>query len=82
MWGALRLVASMHASNTPGSVVTLLCDAGERYAATYYDDDWLAEHDLDIAPYAATLDRFYDTGAWIEPDRQPATSSPTKTPSA
>ena len=32
----LGLVAEMEA----GSVVTLLCDGGERYAHNYYDDDW------------------------------------------
>jgi len=67
MWGALRLVASMRASGTPGSVVTLLCDGGERYAGTYYDDGWLAGQGIDIAPYAATLERFYETGTWSEP---------------
>jgi cysteine synthase len=67
MWGALRLVASMHADGRPGSVVTLLCDGGERYAATYYDDDWLATQGIDIAPYTATLEKFYDTGTWSEP---------------
>ncbi|MFL6059959.1 MAG: PLP-dependent cysteine synthase family protein [Marmoricola sp.] len=69
MWGALRLVAEMHARGESGSVVTLLCDGGERYAHTYYDDGWLAEHDLDITPYAATLQRFYETGEWVEPKR-------------
>jgi len=67
MWGALRLVASMHEDQQPGSVVTLLCDGGERYAATYYDDDWLAAQGLDITPYTKTLETFYDTGAWVEP---------------
>jgi cysteine synthase len=67
MWGALRLVASMHADRQPGSVVTLLCDGGERYTATYYDDGWLARHGIDIAPYTATLEKFYDTGTWTEP---------------
>jgi cysteine synthase A len=67
MWGALRLVASMRTAGTAGSVVTLLCDGGERYAATYYDDDWLAAHGIDITPYAATLSRFHDTGDWVEP---------------
>ncbi|WP_246004124.1 PLP-dependent cysteine synthase family protein [Nocardioides marmoriginsengisoli] len=67
MWGALRLVAQMHAAGETGSVVTLLCDGGERYAHTYYDDAWLAEHDLDIAPYLATLENFYETGRWTEP---------------
>jgi len=69
MWGALRLVASMREAGEAGSVVTLLCDGGERYTSTYYDDGWLAAQGLDIAPYAATLERFYDTGTWVEPSR-------------
>ena len=67
LWGALRLVASMRAAGTAGSVVTLLCDGGERYAATYYDDDWLAAQGLDLAPYTATLEAFHDSGTWTEP---------------
>ena len=67
MWGALRLVASMHEAGQAGSVVTLLCDGGERYATTYYDDEWLAAQGLDITPYAKTLETFYDTGTWSEP---------------
>ncbi|CAN5588406.1 PLP-dependent cysteine synthase family protein [soil metagenome] len=67
IWGALRLVASMREGGTPGSVVTLLCDGGERYTSTYYDDAWLAQQQIDITPYAATLERFYDTGEWSEP---------------
>ncbi len=50
-----------------GSVVTLLCDGGERYTHTYYDDAWLAAQDIDIAPYAVTLEKFADTGEWVEP---------------
>ena len=34
MWGALQLVAEMKAEGTRGSVVTLLCDDGRRYART------------------------------------------------
>ncbi|MET3961382.1 cysteine synthase A [Marmoricola sp. OAE513] len=67
MWGALRLVSEMRSAGETGSVVTLLCDGGERYADTYYDDGWLAEQGLDIGPYTATLERFYETGAWVEP---------------
>lgn len=69
MWGALQLIAEMRERGERGSVVTLLCDGGERYAHTYYDDGWLAEHGLDITPYAATLEQFYDTGDWDEPER-------------
>ncbi|CAA9352517.1 MAG: Pyridoxal-5'-phosphate-dependent enzyme beta superfamily (fold type II) [uncultured Nocardioidaceae bacterium] len=67
LWGALRLVADMHASGEQGSVVTLLCDGGERYAHTYYDDSWLAAQGIDTAPYLATLEKFGDSGEWSEP---------------
>ncbi len=67
MWGALRIVAQMRAAGEAGSVVTLLCDGGERYAATYYDDGWLADQGIDIAPYTATLEGFAGTGVWVEP---------------
>jgi cysteine synthase A len=67
MWGALRLVAAMRARGEPGSVVTLLCDGGERYQHTYFDDAWLAEQGLDVAPYLTTLEKFHATGEWVEP---------------
>ena len=67
LWGALRLVAEMLAAGRTGSVVTLLCDGGERYAHTYYSDEWLAAEGLDLAPYAATLREFAATGRWTEP---------------
>jgi cysteine synthase len=67
LWGAFRLVAEMVAAGRTGSVVTLLCDGGERYAHTYYSDDWLAAQRLDLAPHAATLARFAATGEWRDP---------------
>ena len=67
MWGALRIVAAMRERAEPGSVVTLLCDGGERYATTYYDDDWLAAHGIDVAPYTETLEKFQATGEWADP---------------
>ncbi|MGH3384195.1 MAG: PLP-dependent cysteine synthase family protein [Nocardioidaceae bacterium] len=67
LWGALRLVAEMCAAGQSGSVVTLLCDGGERYAHTYYDDAWLAAAGLDIGPYTKTLEQFAATAEWHEP---------------
>jgi cysteine synthase A len=67
LWGALRLVAELRDQDVAGSVVTLLCDGGERYAHTYYDDDWVAAHGIDLAPYTKTLQRFTETGEWSEP---------------
>jgi cysteine synthase A len=67
LWGALRLLAGMRSRGETGSVVTLLCDGGERYAHTYYDDGWLAAQGIDVAPYAATLEKFAADGTWVEP---------------
>ncbi len=67
LWGSLKLVAQMRAAGEAGSVVTLLCDGGERYAGTYYNDDWLAAQGIDIAPYLRTLEKFADSGDWSEP---------------
>lgn len=41
-----QIIADMAAANQTGSIVTLLCDGGERYAQTYYDDSWLAERNI------------------------------------
>jgi cysteine synthase A len=71
--GAFTVVAEMVAAGRTGSVVTLLCDGGERYAHTYYDDGWLAEHDLDLTPWTAALDRFRRTGRWHPPSARPVT---------
>jgi cysteine synthase len=51
VWGALRIAAELHDAGEAGSIVTLLCDSGERYALTYFDDDWLRANDLDVSQY-------------------------------
>lgn len=64
LWGAFRLVAEMRAEGRTGSVVTLLCDGGERYADTYFADEWVAARGLDLAPATAVLEEFTATGRW------------------
>ncbi len=64
LWSALKIVAEMVAEGRKGSVVTLLCDPGDRYLDKYYSDAWLAGQGLDIAPYTETLDRFLENGVW------------------
>ncbi|GAA1942499.1 PLP-dependent cysteine synthase family protein [Nocardioides hwasunensis] len=51
---ALDLVEQMVERGEQGSVVTLLCDRGERYADTYYDPTWVQAQGFDTAPW---LDR-------------------------
>ena len=67
LWAALGLAARMHRAGNRGSIVTLICDAGDRYAGTYYNDGWLAANGLDIEPYLATLNEFAQTGGWSPP---------------
>jgi cysteine synthase A len=38
--GVLKLAERMKKANKQGSIVTLLCDSGERYLNSYYDDNW------------------------------------------
>jgi cysteine synthase len=61
-WAAFRIIAEMVARGERGSVVTLLCDPGERYLDKYYSPEWLAAQGIDIAPYTARLERFLAAG--------------------
>ncbi|WP_396897436.1 PLP-dependent cysteine synthase family protein [Nesterenkonia ebinurensis] len=59
LWAALMLADEMAAAGQRGSIVTLLCDQGERYRDTYYNDDWLENQSLDLAPYENFLSLDY-----------------------
>ena len=58
MWGVLNIASRMQQQGLQGSIVTLMCDSGERYLDTYYDRDWVARNIGDITPYAKQLDRY------------------------
>jgi cysteine synthase A len=64
MWGALSLLAEMVAHGRAGSVVTLLADSGDRYADTYFRDEWLAEKGLDPSESAQVFGEFEKSGRW------------------
>jgi cysteine synthase A len=64
LFGALRIACQMRSAGVAGSVVTLLCDEGSRYADSYYDDAWLRERGLDPAPLLGALRRAVDEGEW------------------
>jgi len=46
----LELATRMRDRGERGSLVTLLCDRGERYAETLFDPAWLEERDIDPLP--------------------------------
>jgi cysteine synthase len=58
LYGALALSEEMIAEGRSGSIITLICDPGERYLGTYYNADWIAQEDLDPRPYRDWLERF------------------------
>jgi cysteine synthase A len=58
----LQLATAMCARGERGSIVSLLCDRGERYDRTLYDLDWLREHDIDPDPARARLAAWLATG--------------------
>ncbi|MGY1426478.1 PLP-dependent cysteine synthase family protein [Lysobacter sp. A289] len=60
----LQLATQMRAADQCGSIVSLLCDPGERYEQTLYDPAWLAHNGLDPAPSEAALRTTLATGDW------------------
>lgn len=58
---ALCVIASrMKAAGERGSLVTLICDSGERYGHTYYNDDWIAAEGFDLVSHERALDGFLE----------------------
>ena len=51
----LRLACAMRARGERGSIVSLLCDRGERYEQTLFDADWLRVRGMDPAPARSVL---------------------------
>ena len=62
LFGALQLASEMKQRGEQGSVVTLLCDSGERYLDTCYDEQWVADNIGDITPWLRKLEFFYLDG--------------------
>ncbi|QCY47290.1 Cysteine synthase [Glutamicibacter creatinolyticus] len=68
LYAAFEVIARMLRNGEQGSVVTLICDRGERYQNTYYDDAWLQANDLQPGHHTAVLEHFLQTGQW-DPDQ-------------
>lgn len=64
LWSALKIVAEMREAGRHGSVVTLICDPGDRYLDKYYSDAWLAEQRIDIEPHRRALEAFLAGNPW------------------
>ena len=67
LFASLRIAAGMKASGKHGSIVTLLCDRGERYADTVFDRGWLTQRGLCIDAWLDALRAVKERGVFTEP---------------
>ncbi|WP_318432355.1 PLP-dependent cysteine synthase family protein [Photobacterium leiognathi] len=64
LFGVLQIAAEMKAHGETGSIVTLLCDSGERYLDTYYNEEWIEENIGDLSAYTEKLEQLEHSGQW------------------
>ncbi len=64
VWACFELIGQLRDAGTGGSIVTLLCDSGDRYAETYFDDAWVADQGWDLAPFRQAVRDFMTTCRW------------------
>ncbi|HVK52652.1 MAG TPA: PLP-dependent cysteine synthase family protein [Pseudoxanthomonas sp.] len=53
--GVLAAAQRMRLQGRPGSLVTILCDSGERYAHSYYSPAWYRAQNMDIEAAGAVI---------------------------
>jgi cysteine synthase A len=71
LWVAAQLICEMIDDGVSGSVVTILCDAGERYRSTIFDDNWLAAQGLETAALEDDIHAFLETGRTLRDRARP-----------
>jgi cysteine synthase len=64
VFGALALARDMISEGRIGSIATLLCDPGERYLDTIFNDAWVNAQALNLEPWAKVLAKFDATGVF------------------
>ena len=62
VYAAFQIISELNRQGKTGSVVSMICDSGDRYLETYYNEDWLKQKGFDLAPYKRILETFYGSG--------------------
>ncbi|WP_373521687.1 pyridoxal-phosphate dependent enzyme [Aquiflexum sp.] len=60
VWGVLQKAKLMKSVGKSGSIVTLLCDSGERYLDTFYNTQWIESNFGEIADYEEQLKKLVE----------------------
>ena len=61
---ALGCARAMQRQGHQGAIVTLLCDGGERYRHSYFDDTWLAAQGLECGAESDAIEALLQHGQW------------------
>ena len=59
-----RLATEMASQGKTGAIVSILCDSGDRYASTLFNDEWIQQHGIDIADDEQAMEAFFETGSY------------------
>ena len=62
--GALRLACERHSAGQAGTIATVICDRGDRYADTYYNPAWVEAKGLQWHSLAQPLAAAWQSGQW------------------
>lgn len=58
LWGAMQVARTLVEDGQKGSIVSVMCDGGERYLDTYYNPDWVTQKIGDINPFTEELQQW------------------------
>ena len=72
VYAAFQIMAELNAQGHEGSLVSMLCDPGDRYLDTYYNEGWLKAKGYDLEPYRERLGRFFEFGKMAQGPRAEA----------
>lgn len=76
VFAVLQLLSQIASSESPVTILSMICDSGERYTDTYYNPCWLKQKGIDIRPFVSHLEYFFDTGEFKEKFFTPHDSYP------
>ncbi len=66
-YAALRVMCDMVSRGERGSVVSIICDSGDRYANTYYNEDWIKSQGFELETHMERIEKVARMALWIDP---------------
>ena len=73
-----RLASEMTAQGKSGSILTVICDSGDRYQTTFGDTQWRTAHGMAGSDWDHALRQYLHTGSLTEPSTDPVTEPGTQ----